>query len=83
MVTALGHMTGRGFISREKGNWKLKCALEEIDLEVPENLRQMIEIQIERSSEEEHRALEVASVTWGFVLHGGQRCRSEHESGEL
>jgi hypothetical protein len=63
MVAALEHMTGRGFISREKGNWKLKVAVEEIDLEVPENLRQMIEVQIEHLTTEEQRALEVASIT--------------------
>jgi DNA-binding winged helix-turn-helix (wHTH) protein len=63
MVAALEHMTGRGFISREKGNWKLKLPLEQIDLEVPESLRQMIEVQIERLATEEQRALEVASIT--------------------
>jgi len=36
--------------------------VEEIDLEVPQSLRQMIEIQIERLSKDECRALEVASV---------------------
>ena len=63
MVTALDHMAGRGLISRENGNWKLKSGLEEIDLEVPESLRQMIEVQIERLTPEEQRALEVASIT--------------------
>jgi predicted ATPase len=63
MVAALEHMTGRGFILREKGNWKLKVAVEEMDLEVPENLRQMIDVQIERLTAEEQRALEAASIT--------------------
>jgi DNA-binding winged helix-turn-helix (wHTH) protein/tetratricopeptide (TPR) repeat protein len=63
MVAALEHMTERGLISKEKGIWKLKVPLEEIDLEVPESLRQMIEVQIERLTTEEQRALEVASIT--------------------
>jgi DNA-binding winged helix-turn-helix (wHTH) protein len=63
MVAALEHMAGRGFILHEKGSWKLKVAVEEIDLEVPENLRQMIEVQIEHLTTEEQRALEVASIT--------------------
>ena len=63
MVAALDHMTGRGFISRDQGNWKVEIPLEEIDLEVPESLRQMIEVQIERLTIEEQRALEVASIT--------------------
>ncbi len=63
MVAALDHMTQRGFLSRENGNWKLNVPIEQIDLEVPESLREMIEARIERLSEEERRALEVASVS--------------------
>jgi len=63
MVAALEHMTQRGFISQENGSWKLGVPIAEIDLEVPENLRAMVEAQIERLSPEEQRALEVASVT--------------------
>jgi DNA-binding winged helix-turn-helix (wHTH) protein/tetratricopeptide (TPR) repeat protein len=62
MVAALEHMTRRGFVSREKVQWKLNVPLEEIDLEVPESLRQMIEIQIDRLSTEEQRVLEMASL---------------------
>lgn len=62
MVAALDHLTERGFISRENGSWQLRMPLEEIDLGVPESLRQMIDAQIERLSTEEQRALEAASV---------------------
>ena len=62
MVAALDHLTRGGFISREKGHWQLAVPLEQIELGVPENLRQMIEAQIERLSTEEQHALEVASV---------------------
>src|SRR6202140_4396247 len=62
MVAAVEHMTQRGFISHENESWKLNVPLEEIDLDVPENLRQMIETQIEHLSPEQQRALEVASV---------------------
>lgn len=55
-------MTQRGFVSRENGTWKLDVPLEEIDPQVPESLRQMIEARIDRLSEEERPALEVASV---------------------
>jgi hypothetical protein len=64
MVAALEHMTQRGFISRQNGSWKLKVPLEEIDLEVPESLKTMIEAQIERLGAEEQRTLEVASVVF-------------------
>jgi predicted ATPase/DNA-binding winged helix-turn-helix (wHTH) protein len=62
MVAAIQHMTQRGLISVENRTWQLRVSVEEIELSVPEDLRQMIEAQIERLSEEEQRMLEVASV---------------------
>jgi predicted ATPase len=66
MVAALDHMRERGLIAVENGTWQIKVPLERVDLEAPESLRQMIELQIERLSEEEQRALEVGSVTGAF-----------------
>jgi predicted ATPase len=63
MVAALDHMRDRGLIAVENGTWQIKVPLERIDLEAPESLRQMIELQIERLSEEEQRALEIGSAT--------------------
>ncbi|MBV9612754.1 MAG: AAA family ATPase [Acidobacteriaceae bacterium] len=63
MVAALDHMQDRGLIAVENGSWQIKVPMERIDLEAPESLRQMIELQIERLSKEEQRVLEVASVT--------------------
>jgi hypothetical protein len=62
MVAALDHLTRRGLISCTDGHWQLRGRLDEVDLEVPDSLRQMIEAQIERLSAEEQRALEAASV---------------------
>jgi DNA-binding winged helix-turn-helix (wHTH) protein/tetratricopeptide (TPR) repeat protein len=62
MVATLDHLIGRGLIARERG-WRLRRPLDEIGLAVPESLREMIEIQIERLSPEEQRVLEVASLT--------------------
>lgn len=63
MVAGLDHMNQRGFVSQESGACRLNVPIEEIDLEVPESLRQMIELQMERLSPEELRSLEAASVT--------------------
>ena len=63
IVAALHHLTERCLISRENGSWKLGVPLKEIEVEVPESLRQMIEAQIERLTKEEQRTLEVASVS--------------------
>jgi len=63
MVTVLEHMQDRGLIAVEDGSWQIGVPLDRIDLEAPESLRQLIELQIEKLSEEEQRVLEVASVT--------------------
>jgi DNA-binding winged helix-turn-helix (wHTH) protein/tetratricopeptide (TPR) repeat protein len=68
MVAALDHMRGRGRIALENGVWQIKVPLQQIELEAPESLRQMIELQIERLSLEEQRVLEVASVLRKFSL---------------
>jgi DNA-binding winged helix-turn-helix (wHTH) protein len=70
MTVALDHLTRRGLISCEGGTWQLTVPLEQIEVGVPENLRQMIEAQIERLSVEEQRALEVASVAGGVFSVG-------------
>jgi tetratricopeptide (TPR) repeat protein len=62
MVTTLDHMTGRGLISHENGEWRFRVPIEEIDVDVPETLRQMIEALIERLTVEQQRVLEAASV---------------------
>jgi DNA-binding response OmpR family regulator len=62
MTAALDHLTEHGSIAKEGGSWRLKVPLQEIDLEVPETIRQMIEAQIERLTTEEQRVLEAASV---------------------
>ena len=60
---ALEHLAGRGFVSRGDGRCQLQVPVAEIDLEVPESLRRMIELQIDRLSGSEQRALEAASIT--------------------
>ncbi len=62
MVSALTHMRNRGLIAVENGSWRLTVPVETIDVEAPESLRQMIELQIERLDPDEQRALELASI---------------------
>jgi predicted ATPase/DNA-binding winged helix-turn-helix (wHTH) protein len=70
MVAALDHVRERGLIAVEDGIWQIKVPLETIELQAPESLRQLIELQIERLSEEEQRALEAASITGvSFTAH--------------
>jgi tetratricopeptide (TPR) repeat protein len=62
MVAALEHMAKRTLLTRVDGRWQLQRPLEQIAFEVPEDLRQMIEAQLERLSSQEQSALEVASI---------------------
>ncbi len=62
MIAILEHMAEQRLISCENGKRRLRVPIEEMDLEVPETLRQMIESQIEHLTGEQQRTLEVASV---------------------
>ena len=62
MIAVLEHMTEHGQISSENRRWRLRVPIEEMAIEVPETLRQMIESQIDHLTSEQQRALEVASV---------------------
>jgi predicted ATPase/DNA-binding winged helix-turn-helix (wHTH) protein len=62
MVAALEHMAKRRLLTHENGRWQLRVPLEQIELEVPDDLRHMIEAQLERLSAPERSALELASI---------------------
>jgi hypothetical protein len=62
MVAVLEHLVGRGLVERDRDGWCLLRPAEEISLEVPESLRQMIGAQIEHLTEAEQRVLEVAAI---------------------
>jgi DNA-binding winged helix-turn-helix (wHTH) protein/tetratricopeptide (TPR) repeat protein len=62
MVAALDDMFERDVLFREDGELKLRIPLEEVDLQVPETLRQMVEVQIDRLTPQELRTLEAASI---------------------
>jgi hypothetical protein len=62
MVAALEHMAKRNLLTCVDGRWQLQRPLEQIEFEVPEDLRHMIEAQLERLSAQEQSALELASI---------------------
>jgi DNA-binding winged helix-turn-helix (wHTH) protein/tetratricopeptide (TPR) repeat protein len=62
MLAALEHLQQCGFLTKEAGSWTLGVPLDQIGLEVPESLRDMIDAQIETLDPEVQRLLEVASV---------------------
>ena len=62
MVAVLEDMTRRGLLAHEDGTWRLAVPLQEIAVEVPETLLEMLEARIDRLSTEEQRILEAASA---------------------
>jgi len=62
MVNAAEYLAEAKLIVEQEGQWQLRLPLDEIELGVPENIRQLIEKQVERLSAEERRVLEGASV---------------------
>jgi hypothetical protein len=45
-------MRERKFIVQDHGSWTVRVPPEEIDVQAPDSLRQMVELEIERLSEE-------------------------------
>ncbi len=62
MVNAVDYLQASGLITELDGRWELHVALADLEVGVPESIRQMIEKQLERLSQQEQRALEAASV---------------------
>lgn len=62
MRAALDHLTQQGLLAQKADGWDLRVPLADIEIGVPERLRQMLDAQIARLRPEEQRMLEVASV---------------------
>lgn len=62
MVNAVDYLIDRQIIVQQQGQWQLQVELDEVELGVPENIRYLIEKQIERLDNEERRVLEGASI---------------------
>ncbi|HEV8718276.1 MAG TPA: AAA family ATPase, partial [Candidatus Binatia bacterium] len=62
MVNVVDYLVTQGLLDPGDGHWGLQGNLEEIQIEVPASIQQMIETQIDRLSPEEQHVLEVASV---------------------
>jgi DNA-binding winged helix-turn-helix (wHTH) protein/predicted ATPase len=62
MVNVLEYLVDGKVIVEDQGNWSIKADLSQVELGVPENLRQLIEKQIERLTSDERMVLEGACV---------------------
>jgi predicted ATPase len=62
MVDLARYLRDRGVIAQEQGSWTLAGSLPDIERDLPESVRGMIECKIAQLSEEDRRLLVVASV---------------------
>ncbi len=62
VVAVVEHLLSRGLILDTAPGWALATALDRIDLGTPQDVRRMIEAQLQRLSPAERQLLEVASV---------------------
>src|SRR5581483_152829 len=62
MVNVVDYLMGQDMIVGRGGQWEWKGATGEVAVEVPMNIREFIEQQVDRVSPEERRVLEAASV---------------------
>lgn len=62
MVNAVEYLVTESLIVRHEAHWELAVGIEQVELGVPESIKQMILKQIERLDPAAQRTLEVASV---------------------
>lgn len=62
MVSVVDDLVARGLIVMRDGRWELRAALGEVEVSVPENLRQMIERRMGQLEDDERQVLAAGSV---------------------
>jgi predicted ATPase len=62
VVEVVEHLITRGMLVEQEGHWELRQPMTEVEVEIPENLRQMITQQLDRLTPEEQQLVEVGSV---------------------
>jgi predicted ATPase len=62
MAATFEHLRGQGLLVNRGNKWQLSVPLAEIELGIPDGLLGMIELQLEKLSENERRLLEAGSI---------------------
>ena len=63
MVNVVNYLLAEGLIVETEQHWRLNARLEELEVGVPENIKEMIAKQIDRLSREDQQVLEAASIS--------------------
>jgi predicted ATPase len=62
MVNLVNYLLAEKLVVEEAGRWRLQADLDQVERGLPENIRHLIERQIDRLSTQQQRVLEAASV---------------------
>ena len=62
MVNAVDYLVSQGLVGEVNGSWELTVAIENVEVGVPDSIKQMIEKQIDHLDPVAQRTLEAASV---------------------
>jgi predicted ATPase len=62
MSAALDYVISQRLVSAQGSHWHMNTSIEEIEAEIPDGLRELIDLRLRRLSEQERTLLEVASV---------------------
>jgi DNA-binding winged helix-turn-helix (wHTH) protein/predicted ATPase len=79
MANVVDYLVTQRLVAQVDGKWEFKIETEKIDLEAPENIRQMIEKQVDYLSREEQRVLQAASVAGAGFSAGAVAAALEEE----
>lgn len=69
MVAALEHRFEQGLLHEKDDQLRLRTSLDQLDLDIQQNLRTIIETQIDHLGAEERRVLEAAIRPAGQATH--------------
>jgi DNA-binding winged helix-turn-helix (wHTH) protein/tetratricopeptide (TPR) repeat protein len=62
MVNAVDYLVAEGLISESEESWRLVVKIENVEVKVPDSIKQMIEKQVDHLDANQQRMLEAASV---------------------
>jgi predicted ATPase/DNA-binding winged helix-turn-helix (wHTH) protein len=83
MVAALEHSVEQGSLVTEDGQLQLRIPLDQLDLDIPQSLKRILEAQIDHLETEERRILEVASVEGAVFSPAVIAPATDHTSQEV
>jgi DNA-binding winged helix-turn-helix (wHTH) protein/tetratricopeptide (TPR) repeat protein len=81
MISLIDYLVMRGAVAQSKGKWRLARGVEDTEVDVPQNLQDIIERQVELLAPADQRLLERASIA-GVTFHAASLAAALEEPAE-